>query len=147
MPQNGVYLSTTIKEDISNQLRKYSVAGIISEIVDLKYLYVETDSYVYYNDNKAPSPSVVSSLVTNNINAYADSTELNKFGARFKYSKYQKIIDDTHVSITSNITTVQMRRDMEPLLNAFAEYELCFGNRFYIKKHGHNPISNGTIVG
>jgi hypothetical protein len=146
-PQNGVYLSTTIKEDISNQLRKYSVAGIISEIVDLKYLYVETDSYVYYNDNKAPSPSVVSSLVTNNINAYADSTELNKFGARFKYSKYQKIIDDTHVSITSNITTVQMRRDMEPLLNAFAEYELCFGNRFYIKNHGHNPISNGTIVG
>jgi hypothetical protein len=146
-PQNGVYLSTTIKEDISNQLRKYSVAGIVSEIVDLKYLYIETDSYVYYNENKAPSPSVVSSLVTNNINAYADSTELNKFGARFKYSKYQKIIDDTHVSITSNITTVQMRRDMEPLLNAYAEYELCFGNRFYIKNHGHNPTSNGTVVG
>jgi hypothetical protein len=40
-----------------------------------------------------------------------------------------------------------MRRDMEPLLNAFAEYELCFGNRFYIKNHGHSPVSNGTVVG
>lgn len=146
-PENGVYLSNTIKDDISRQLRKYSVAGIVSEIVDLKYLYVETDSYVYYNENKAPSPSVVGSLVTSNIAAYADSTELNKFGARFKYSKYQKIIDDTHISITSNITTVQMRRDMEPLLNAFAEYELCFGNRFYIKNHGHSPTSKGTVVG
>ena len=146
-PENGVYLSNTIKDDISRQLRKYSVAGIISEIVDLKYLYVETDSYVYYNENKAPSPSVVSSLVTSNIGAYADSTELNKFGARFKYSKYQKIIDDTHISITSNITTVQMRRDMEPLLDTFAEYELCFGNRFYVKNHGHSPVSKGTVVG
>jgi hypothetical protein len=146
-PENGVYLSNTIKEDISRELRKYSVAGIVSEIVDLKYLYIETDSYVYYNENKAPSASVVGSLVTNNIDAYANSTELNKFGARFKFSKYQKIIDDTQVSITSNITTVQMRRDMEPLLNAFAEYELCFGNRFYIKNHGHSPVSNGTVVG
>jgi len=146
-PENGVYLSNSIKEDISNQLRKYSVAGIVSELVDLKYLYVETDSYVYYNENKAPSPSVVSSLVTNNINSYANSTELNKFGARFKYSKYQKIIDDSHASITSNITTVQMRRDLEAVLDSFAEYELCFGNRFYIKNHGHSPISNGTVVG
>lgn len=146
-PENGVYLSNTIKEDISRQLRKYSVAGIVSELVDLKYLYVETDSYVYYNENKAPSPSVVSSLVTNNINSYANSTELNKFGARFKYSKYQKIIDDSHASITSNITTVQMRRDLEAVLDSFAEYELCFGNRFYIKNHGHSPTSNGTVVG
>ena len=144
-PENGVYLSTSIKEDISRELRKYSVAGIVSEIVDLKYLYVETDSYVYYNQNKAPSASVVSSLVTSNIGAYADSTELNKFGARFKYSKYQKIIDDTHQSITSNITTVQMRRDMEPLLNTFAEYELCFGNRFFIKNHGHG--THGGEIG
>jgi len=146
-PENGVYLSNSIKEDISSQLRKYSVAGIVSELVDLKYLYVETDSYVYYNENKAHSPSVVSSLVTNNINSYANSTELNKFGARFKYSKYQKIIDDSHASITSNITTVQMRRDLEAVLDSFAEYELCFGNRFYIKNHGHSPISNGTVVG
>jgi hypothetical protein len=146
-PENGVYLSSTIKDDITRQLRKYSVGGIVNEIVDLKYLYVETDSYVYYNENKAPSPSVVGSLVTSNITAYANSTELNKFGARFKFSKYQKIIDDTHASITSNITTVQMRRDLEPLLNAFAEYELCFGNRFYIKNHGHSPVSNGTVVG
>ena len=134
-PINGVFLSTAIKTDIARELKKYSVAGIIPEIVDLKYLFVETDSYVYYNENKAPNSEVILGLTRNNIVRYSDSTELNKFGARFKYSKYQKIIDNTHIAITSNITTVQMRRDLEPLLNTFAEYEICFGNRFHIKRN------------
>ena len=105
-PINGVFLSSTIKEDVSRQLKKYSVAGIIPEIVDLKYLFIETNSYVYYNDNKAPGSAAVIGLVRNNINQYSGSTELNKFGARFKYSKYQNVIDNSHQSITSNITTV-----------------------------------------
>jgi hypothetical protein len=146
-PINGVFLSTAIKTDIARELKKYSVAGIIPEIVDLKYLFVETDSYVYYNENKAPNSEVILGLTRNNIVRYSDSTELNKFGARFKYSKYQKIIDNTHIAITSNITTVQMRRDLEPLLNTFAEYEICFGNRFHVKNHGHSPVSNGTVIG
>ena len=131
-PINGVYLSNTVKTDIQRQLKKYSVAGIIPEIVDLKYLYVETNSYVYYNENKAPSATTVTGVCRNNVNAYADSSELNKFGARFKYSKYQNVLDNSHTSITSNITTVNMRRDLQVVLNAFAEYEICFGNRFHI---------------
>ena len=58
--------------------------------------------------------------IVRNITIYSDSTELNKFGARFKYSKFQKVIDDGHESITSNITTVAMRRDMETF-NQFSE--------------------------
>ena len=144
-PINGVYLSSTVKTDIQRQLKKYSVAGIIPEIVDLKYLYVETNSYVYYNENKAPSATTVTGVCRNNVNAYADSSELNQFGARFKYSKYQNVLDNSHTSITSNITTVNMRRDLQVVLNAFAEYEICFGNRFYIKNHGHG--THGGEIG
>ena len=136
-PTNGVFLSSAIKENIKNQISKYSVAGIVTEIIDLKYLYVETNSNVYFNSNQAPNSSFVSSLVTQNINLYADSTELNKFGARFKYSKFQRIVDESHESITSNITTVDIRRDLEASMNVFAEYEICFGNRFQINNHGH----------
>ena len=143
-PTNGVFLSSTIKENIKRQINKYSVAGIITEIVDLKYLYVETNSNVYYNSNRAPNSSFVSSLVTQNSNIYANSTELNKFGARFKYSKFQKIIDESHESITSNITTVDIRRDLQATMNVFAEYEICFGNRFQILNHGHGT-HNGSI--
>ena len=143
-PTNGVFLSSDIKNNIKRQINKYSVAGIITEIVDLKYLYVETDSQVYYNSNMAPNATFVSSLVTQNTNTYANSTELNKFGARFKYSKFQRIVDESHESVTSNITIVDIRRDMEATMNQFTEYEICFGNRFQINNHGHGT-HNGSI--
>jgi len=144
-PINGVFLSSTVKEDVQRQLKRYSVAGIIPEIVDLKYLYVESNSFVYYNENKAPGSAAVLGLCRTNVNTYADSAELNKFGARFKYSKFQNVLDNSHTSITSNITTVNMRRDMQCVLNSFAEYEICFGNRFHIKNHGHG--THGGEIG
>ena len=143
-PTNGVFLSSTIKENIKRQINKYSVAGIVTEIIDLKYLYVETNSNVYYNSNQSPNSSFVSSLVTQNSELYANSTELNKFGARFKYSQFQKIVDESHESITSNITTVDIRRDLQATMNNFVEYEICFGNRFQIVNHGHG-IHQGQI--
>jgi uncharacterized protein YjbI with pentapeptide repeats len=146
-PFFGPFIPNSIKDNIKRELRKYSVAGIVHEILDLKYLYLETDIGVYYNSNMAPSAGFVRSSVFDNIQKYANSTELNKYGARFKYSKYQKIIDDSHESITSNITTVQMRRDLSVRLNEFADYEICFGNAFHIKNSsGYNIKSSGFKI-
>jgi len=146
-PENGVYLSSTIKENIQRDLKRYSVAGIVSEVVDLKYLYIDTQTTAYYNTNLAPSYNYVKDIILNNIVNYADSTELNRFGARFKYSKFLKVIDDSHSSITSNITTVNMRRDLRPALNIFAEYEICYGNRFHVgSEDGYNIKSSGFAV-
>ena len=146
-PYNGVYLSSTIKSNILSELRKYTVAGIVPEIIDLKYLYIESNSNVYYNTNLAPSSSYVKDTIVQNITNYSNSSDLNKFGARFKYSKYLNIIDNSNESITSNITTINMRRDMSAFLNQFAEYEICFGNRFHIKNHGHSSTYDGNVIG
>jgi len=146
-PENGVYLSSSIKENIQRDLKRYSVAGIVSEVVDLKYLYIDTQTTAYYNTNLALSHNYVKDIILNNIVDYADSTELNRFGARFKYSKFLKVIDDSHSSITSNITTVNMRRDLRPALNIFAEYEICYGNRFHVgSEDGYNIKSSGFAV-
>ena len=146
-PYNGIFLSSAIKENLQATIKRYSVAGILTEIVDLKYLYIESDSEVYYNTNNAPSKTSVQDKVTKSIVRYADSIELNKFGARFKYSKFQNVIDNSSDAVTSNITNISMRRDMAAQLNTFAEYELCFGNRFYLKNHGHGAVYDGTLVG
>ena len=146
-PNNGVYLSTNIKENLIGNLRKYSVVGIVPEIVDLKYLYVETNVKAYYNTEVAPSADFVRTQIIQNIDRYSKSGGLNRFGARFKYSKFQKIIDDSNISITSNITTVTVRRDLEPVLNSFTEYEICYGNRFHVKSElGYNIKSSGLKV-
>ena len=132
-PRSGDFLPSLIKENIKRDLKKYAVAGIVPEIIDLKYLYIEINSKIYYNTNLAPSSDFVSSIIQNNTTKYAESTELNKYGARFKYSKFLKVIDDSHESVTSNITTIQMRRDLRVVLNTFAEYQIGFGNEFHIK--------------
>jgi len=146
-PYNDRYLSNLIKDNIKRELKQYSVAGIIAEIIDLKYLYVEATANVYYNTNLAPSANFVKNIISSNINSYADSTELNKFGARFKYSRFLRLIDQSHESITSNITNIIIRRDLRASVNTFAEYEICFGNRFHIKNpNGYNIKSSGFRV-
>jgi len=146
-PEGGFFVSNGVKDNIKSALKKYSVAGIVPEILDLKYLSIEIDSTIYYNNNNAPSSDYVSSIVYNNIQKYANSSELNKYGARFKYSKFLRIIDDSNESITSNITTVQMRRDLKPVLNSLATYEICFGNQFHIKNiDGFNIKSSGFYI-
>ena len=105
----------------------------------MKYLFLEVDSKIYYNTNFAPSAEYVSTVIQNNTNKYAESSEMNKYGARFKYSKFLKVIDDSSDAVTSNITTVNMRRDLRVAVNTWAEYSIGFGNEFHIKSmDGYN---------
>ncbi len=146
-PRNGDFVPNLIKENIKRDLRKYSVAGIVPEILDLKYLFIETNSKVYYNTNLAPSASFVSTKVQRDLTSYAESSELNKYGARFKYSRFLKVIDSSHESVTSNITTVEMRRDLRLATSEVAEYAIDFGNQFHVRSmNGFNIRSSAFRV-
>jgi hypothetical protein len=146
-PKFSQFVPISIKSNLIKQLRKYSVAGIVPVIVDLKILYIEFTTNVYYNTNKVSSSNLVRNDVFNTVIDYSKSSELNAYGSRFKYSKFQKIIDDSNEAITSNITTVQMRRDFKAELGAFAFYEVCFGNEFQIVSlDGGNIRSSGFTV-
>jgi hypothetical protein len=144
-PINGQFLSNTVKNNIKSSLRKYSVAGIVPEIIDLKYLFIEFDSSIYYNPNFTISPDALKTSITEIINAYAKSSELNKYGARFKYSKFLNLIDQSSEAITSNITKINMRRDLRVEVNKFATYEICFGNSFHIKNRSGNNIKSSAF--
>ena len=147
-PKNGELVTEFNKSRILSQLKSYSVSGIKQNIVDLKVLYVELDSFVYYNDSKISTPQTLKTNIIDTLNLYSKSLELNKFGGRFKYSKVLKAIDDTDVSITSNITRVKIRRNLNALQNQFTQYELCFGNQFHVNDEGFNIKSTGfNIVG
>ena len=145
-PKNGTYVSDFDKTQIKNKLKNYAIAGINSEIVDLKILYVELSSTIYYNPAQvASAPNLKSEIVTS-LNEYSNNVEINKFGGRFKYSKINSLIDRVNNGITSNITKIIIRRDLKALLNQFAQYELCFGNRFYINPAGFNIKSTGFTI-
>ena len=145
-PKNGTFVSDFDKSQIKNKLKSYAIAGINSEIVDLKILYVEINTTAYYNSSQIASASNLRTSIISALNSYASNVELNKFGGRFKYSKVSTLIDRIDNGITSNITKVIIRRDLKALLNQFAQYELCFGNKFNINPAGYNIKSTGFTI-
>lgn len=146
-PQNGQFIPAFVKRDIVEKLRRYTVAGIVVEILDLKYLYVEYETNVYYNTAQIGSATKVSKLVTDSITKYSKSSDLNQYGARFKYSKFLNVIDQSSSSVTSNVTSIVIRRDIRAALNEFAGYEICFGNEFFIESsEGNNIKSSGFRI-
>ena len=145
-PKNSDYLSQATKDSILNSLKKYSVAGIKPEFVDINVLYVELDTTFYYNASFIGSVSNLTTQVTNSLTSYANSTDLNKFGGRFKYSKALRIIDATNTAITSNITKVKIRRNIGTILNEATNYYVCFENRFHVDLEGYNIRSSGFYV-
>ena len=145
-PKNGTFVSDFNKQQIKNKLRQYSISGINQKIIDLKILYVEIDSSIYYNYSQVSAVESLKTKVINSLTEYSKSVDLNSFGGRFKYSKVLQIIDNTDTSITSNITKIKIRRDLKALINQFAQYELCFGNKFHINSGGFNIKSTGFKI-
>jgi len=145
-PRNATFLSDFTKTRILDELKSYSIAGINQKIVDLKILYIELDSAVYYNTNVYDETDTLKAQVTQSLTNYGTSTNLNRFGGRFKYSDSVSVIDETNKAITSNITKIIMRRDLKPVFNSFAQYELCYGNQFHVNKDGKNIKSTGFTI-
>ena len=145
-PKNGNYVSPFNKEQILNKLKQYSVSGINQKLIDLKIINVEIDSYVYYNSMQVSSSNSLKTKIINSLTEYSKSTDLNKFGGRFKYSKILQIIDNTDTSITSNITKIKIRRDLQAVIDVFSQYELCFGNKFHVNLKGYNIKSTGFKI-
>ena len=145
-PKNGTFVSDFNKQQIKNKLKQYSISGINQKIIDLKILYVEIDSSIYYNYSQVSAVESLKTKVVNSLTEYSNSVDLNSFGGRFKYSKALQIIDNTDTSITSNITKIKIRRDLKALINKPAQYELCFGNKFHINSDGFNIKSTGFKI-
>ncbi len=145
-PKNGYALSDFKKTELLNDLKQYTVSGINQEIIDLKLLYVEIDSDVFYDSSRVSNVLDLKTNITTALTNYSKSVDLNKFGGRFKYSKTVRLIDDVDNAITSNITRVRMRRNLNCILNTYAQYELCFGNKFYKRIDGYNIKSTGFRI-
>jgi hypothetical protein len=150
-PRNGKYLSQITKDSIKKELKQYSIAGIKPEIIDLKYMFIELDTTVYYDRSTTIDPNNLQLRIIKSLESYSKSTELNSFGGRFKYSKVSSLIDSTSTSITSNITKIKIRRDLQPIFDKLSTYEICFGNQFHIKKlnsdgRGYNIKSSGFTI-
>ncbi len=145
-PRNGDFLSDETKKELVQRLKSYAVAGIVPEFIDLKYLYVELNATPYYNPSLNDDSDNLKTGISNALTQYSRSIDVNKFGGRFKYSKAVSLIDSVDSSVTSNITLVTIRRNLKSVLGQFAQYELCYGNRFHTQESSYNVVSTGFTI-
>jgi len=145
-PRNGDFLSDETKRELIQKLKSYAVAGIVPEFIDLKYLYVELQVNPYYNPSLNDRPDDLKTGVSNALTQYSRSIDVNKFGGRFKYSKAVSLVDNVDTAITSNITLVTIRRNLKAVIGQFAQYEVCYGNRFHTQETSYNIVSTGFTI-
>ena len=129
-PKNADRLSISEKDAVQKKIRSYSVGAVEPKIMDPSVLYIDMISYVYFNPNNTRrSQEEIKQIIYRTLEQLNRSAEFNKFGGKFKYSKMQKVIDDAEPSITSNITKVNMRKNVTVSLNQRFNYKICYGNR------------------
>jgi len=144
-PKNADKLSLSEKNVILKKLREYSVAAIQPSIIDPSILYIDIDSFVYYNPNITRKvASEVKTSVLSALTVLNASGEFNKFGGKFKYSKLQSIVDNAEAAITSNITRLKMRKNVTVEIGARVNYKICYGNRI---KQGTSAKSTVSTSG
>ena len=130
-PEDAAYLTSVTKAEIKRELKKYSVASVIPELIDPSILYVELGSKIFYDRSKtSDKPAQIQSKVIGAIQSYIDGSDTEKFKGKFIYSKAIAVIDNTDVSINSNLTSVTMRKVFIPILNSSTFYEICYQNAF-----------------
>ncbi len=56
------------------------------------------------------------------------------------------MIDETDISILSNITTVKLRKSFSPTLGSSLKYSVNFSNALYNPHSGHNATDGGIVV-
>ena len=144
-PKSGLYLTDSVKTNIKdNILKKYNVASITPEFVDLDYIYVLLTTTVNFDSRKTTKTSqTLRSDIINSINTYV-SEDLYKFEQSFRLSKLQTKIDETDSSILGNDSTIRLKKIFTPLLDTKLSYILKYNNAIYHPHSGHAPALSST---
>jgi len=145
-PISGSTLTTSTKETIKLQLRKYNVVSVRPEIVDPETTSILLTSNVKYNEQTTAKTSdtlkanIISTLTNYNTNT------LNQFDGVFRYSKIIGLIDNTDTSIVSNITTLKIRKEFTPTIGVSTRYDVYYRNSLYNPHSGHNASDGGILT-
>ena len=146
-PTEAAALSAFTKTDLTNQLKKYTVASIRPEFVDPSILYLELTSNIYYDGNETKLlPLEIATKASNAITEYLKTSGTEKFNGKFRYSKFIGTIDNADRAIKSNDTNVTMRKDFIAQINQSSYYEVCYQNPFLVDCNNPVVSSSGITV-
>jgi len=141
---SGINLTQAQKDVITTSLDKYNIASVRPTIVDPEITKIKLNTTFKYSANvTTKSGTELETLVRSTLNTY-NTSDLEKFDGIFRFSKMSRLIDDTDVSILSNISTVRIQKTIAPQLNTLQRYTIDFANPLYNPHSGHATIVSST---
>ncbi len=142
-PNDASFLSAYTKNQIVNDLKRYSVGSVRPVLVDPSILFVELDSKIFFDGNMTELlPQQVAGNAAKGITEYLKTSQTEKFNGKFRYSKFISVIDESDRAIKSNLTSVTLRKDFYAQLNSSSFYEICYQNAF--KVDCDDPVVSST---
>ena len=142
-PRDGLFISSSIKEGIKNNIiRKYNVASITPEFVDVDFLNINLVSQIKIDTRLTQkTPQILKRNVLDTIKKY-QQTSLNEFTETFRISQLSRAIDDTDASILGNDSSISLKKELIPNLTVALDYIINFSNELY------HPYTNfeGTLT-
>ena len=142
-PTDASFLSAYTKNQIVDDLKRYSVGSVRAVLVDPSILFVELDSKIFFDGTMTELlPQQVASNAAKGITEYLKTSQTEKFNGKFRYSKFISVIDESDRAIKSNLTSVTLRKDFYAQLNSSTFYEICYQNAF--KVDCDNPVVSST---
>jgi hypothetical protein len=143
--KSGSNLTIATKVSLVASLKSYAGASVVPVIIDPETTYIILDTTFKFDSNLTTKDiSTLQTNVSTAISIYNVNT-LENFTGMFRYSAVTKTIDDSDVSILSNITKVKMYKFITPTLNNGIKYTLSFNNAFYNPHSGHNSSDGGIV--
>ena len=131
-PKSGLILSSSVKERIKNDiLKKYNVASITPEFIDIDYMNIVLSTTVKFNSSlTSRSIQTLRNLISNSISNFS-STQIESFNKIFRISTLQRYIDNTDSSILGNDTKIKLKKELFPTIGNSRDYYVNFNNTLY----------------
>jgi len=137
-PIIGTLISASRAAQIKTNIRKYNVQSIDLEIVDPTFVFIEPTITVNMNvEATTLSASEIAALVAARVIAY-EGTNLNRFGGRFRYSKFLNYLDNSDIGITGSSGSVQLQKRFIPSTTVKNSYTFNFNQRIANHMGGTN---------
>ena len=132
---SGSPLSSSEKQSITAFLTSRCTVGIKPTVIDPDYLYLQPTSTVFYDSsNTALTGSDIQSVASTAVQLF-NTSYLIDFDTVFKLSRLEAAINAADPSITSNETSITMRKDISAQL----------GKDNYLTVYYNNAIVPGSI--
>ena len=124
-------------EQFATAIRKQEIRGTILNrtplavdpiIIDADYTYIIPTVTTYYDSLKT---SLTTSQIINDIKSAIDSfdsTNLERFGNKLRYSRFVRALDNTNESILNNEVSLKVQKRFVPNVNRAEKITLRFNN-------------------